>query len=319
MGRIAQANRPGRRPDLRTRLRRWSNLLTRRRREFRKWLRPRTRALARSLRPDLRVWGRGLRPWQLALRPLYLPVTWSFGRLRTVPPAIRIVMLGVLAVPLFAAVNLVYQVAQKPTELLFPFASALDKVPAQTWRAYGDYFQEYSTTAIAPELLAALAQAESAGNPVAHTYWRWRLTWRPFAIFAPASSAVGLYQMTDAAFSDAKIYCIRDHKVVPDANCWHAKFYTRILPSHAIELTAINLDRYVNAILAGLPKVKATALQKQELAAILNLCGAGLANAYARRGFKMAPGARCGDHDAALYVAKVDDMLKQFRKLAAGS
>jgi hypothetical protein len=33
----------------------------------------------------------------------------------------------------------------------------------------------------------------------------------------------------------------------------------------------------------------------------------------------MAPGARCGDHDAALYVAKVDDMLKQFRRLAAGS
>ena len=83
-----------------------------------------------------------------------------------------------------------------------------------------------------------------------------------------------------------------------------------------IELTAINLDRYVTAILVGLPKVKATTLQKQELAAILNLCGAGLANAYARRGFRMAPGARCGDHDAALYVAKVDEMLKQFRKLA---
>ena len=60
-----------------------------------------------------------------------------------------------------------------------------------------------------------------------------------------------------------------------------------------------------------------TAQQKQDLAAILNLCGAGLANAYARRGFKMAPGARCGDHEAAVYVAKVDDMMKAFRKLAA--
>jgi hypothetical protein len=311
MGRIARARPPGPRTPTRP---------------LGKALRGRLGAIRKGLRPHLKTWGkrlkplrRSLGPWQQALRPLYFPFTWSFGRLRTVPPAVRIVMLGALAVPLFAAVNLVYQVAQKPTELLFPFASALDKMPAETWRAYGDYFQEYSTATIAPELLAALAQAESAGNPVAHTYWRWRLTWRPFAIFAPASSAVGLYQMTDAAFSDAKIYCIRDHRVVPAANCWHSKFFTRILPSHAIELTAINLDRYVTAILAGLPKVKATALQKQELAAILNLCGAGLANAYARRGFRMAPGARCGDHDAALYVAKVDDMLKQFRKLAAGS
>jgi hypothetical protein len=311
MGRIARATPPGPRRPLRS---------------PGKELRGRFVALGKRLRPHLKGWSkrlrpsrRSLRPWQQALRPLYLPAAWSFARLRRVPPAIRIVMLGALAVPLFAAVNLAYQVAAKPTELLFPFASALDKLPAETWRAYGDYFQEYSTTAIAPELLAALAQAESAGNPVAHTYWRWRLTWRPFEIFAPASSAVGLYQMTDAAFTDAKIYCIRGHKVVPAAACWHAKFYTRILPSHAIELTAINLDRYVTAILVGLPKVKATALQKQELAAILNLCGAGLANAYARRGFKMAPGARCGDHDAALYVAKVDEMLKQFRKIAAGS
>ena len=31
-----------------------------------------------------------------------------------------------------------------------------------------------------PQLLAALAQVEGAGNPVATTYWRWRLTWNPF-------------------------------------------------------------------------------------------------------------------------------------------
>ena len=36
-------------------------------------------------------------------------------------------------------------------------------------------------------LLAALAQAEGAGNPVASTYWRWRLTRNPFASYQPAS------------------------------------------------------------------------------------------------------------------------------------
>jgi len=32
-------------------------------------------------------------------------------------------------------------------------------------------FREYSTAAITPELLAALAQVEGAGNPLARTYW----------------------------------------------------------------------------------------------------------------------------------------------------
>jgi cell envelope opacity-associated protein A len=31
-------------------------------------------------------------------------------------------------------------------------------------------FREYSTAAITPELLAALAQVEGAGNPLARTY-----------------------------------------------------------------------------------------------------------------------------------------------------
>ena len=97
-----------------------------------------------------------------------------------------------------SATNLVYHVVRKPTELFFPVSRAFDKMPAETWRQYGALFREYSTHAITAELLAALAQVESDGNPVARTYWRWRLTWHPFAIYEPASSAVGMYQLTDA-------------------------------------------------------------------------------------------------------------------------
>ena len=43
-----------------------------------------------------------------------------------------------------------------------------------------------------------------------------RLTWNPFAIYQPASSSVGMYQMTDAAFAEARHYCIRNHIVVVD-------------------------------------------------------------------------------------------------------
>ena len=49
--------------------------------------------------------------------------------------------------------------------------------PAETWRDYGSLFREYSTAVISPELLAALAQVEGAGNPVATTYWRWQRCW----------------------------------------------------------------------------------------------------------------------------------------------
>jgi hypothetical protein len=45
---------------------------------------------------------------------------------------------------------------------------------------------------VTPELLAALAQVESAGNPVAQPHWRLRLSWNPLALYQPASSGVGM-------------------------------------------------------------------------------------------------------------------------------
>ena len=81
--------------------------------------------------------------------------------------------------------NVAYQVVRKPTELLFFVGGALDKVPSETWRQYGPLFRKYSTDTITPELLAALAQIESTGNPVARTYWRWRLTWNPLGYTSP--------------------------------------------------------------------------------------------------------------------------------------
>src|SRR5262245_54010087 len=131
---------------------------------------------------------------------------WS--KLHAAPPALRIMMAAVAIVAVFSAANLVYHVLRKPTELLLPMSGAFKKSPAETWRRYAPLFREYSTAAISPELLAALAQAEGAGNPVASTYWRWRLSWNPFAIYQPASSSVGMYQMTDAAFAEAQRYCI---------------------------------------------------------------------------------------------------------------
>jgi hypothetical protein len=89
------------------------------------------------------------------------------------------------------------------------------------------------------------------------------------------------------------------------------------VPSHAIELTAVFLDRKVAAILARRPNATATLQQKQDLAAMIHLCGAGPAKAFARRGFRLIAGERCGDHDVATYLAQVNAMKREFLRIGA--
>jgi hypothetical protein len=228
----------------------------------------------------------------------------------------RVVVLSLVLVAVFFVTNLVYHVVHKPTEVFSPVSSEFNKTPVETWRQYSSLFREYSTGSISPELLAALAQVESTGNPIANTYWRWRLTWNPFAVYQPASSGVGMYQMTDAAFAEARGYCILHHAVVDDG-CSSRALYSRLVPSHATELTAVFLDRNVAAILGHRRAAKVGRQQKEELAAIIHLCGAGPAKAFARRGFHLLPGERCGDHDIAAYLAQINAMRQKFERLAA--
>jgi hypothetical protein len=217
---------------------------------------------------------------------------------------------------LFTLTNLVYHVIRKPTELFVFVGNALDKEPAETWRQYGPLFRAYSTGTITPELLAALVQVESSGNPLDRTYWRWRWSFNPFAIYQPASSAVGLTQMTDGAYAEAAPFCIRDH-AVSDTGCGFASLYVRAIPSHAVELASIYLDRNVADVLARVGDAKPSPQQKQDLAAFIHLCGGGPATAFARRKFQMVADERCGDHLVASYVARVNAMKRQFARLAA--
>jgi hypothetical protein len=254
------------------------------------------------LLPRLRRWRRRAR--------------WARRKLASLPLIVQIAGGVAILLAVAALANLVYHVILKPTELFAFIGHRLDKEPAETWRQYGPLFREHATSTITPELLAALAQVESSGNPVDRTYWRWRWSFNPFAIYQPASSAVGLYQMIDGAYAEAAKFCIRDHVVV-DSGCGFASFYIRAIPSHAVELASIYLDRHVAGVLARTSEVKATASQKQDLAAFIHLCGGGPAAAFARRHFQMMAGERCGDHLVAAYVAHVNAMKREFGRLAA--
>jgi hypothetical protein len=243
--------------------------------------------------------------------------------MRSTPLAIQVIVAALVAFVFWYAANALVQVVRKPTELFFPVSGVLSKSPSETWRQYAPLFRAHATDVITPELLAALAQTEGAGNPVARTYWRWRLTPEPFEVYRPASSAVGMYQITDGTFENAKRYCIRDRAVVEAGrwhdwrSCWFNGLYMRVLPSHAIEMTSALLDRTVAGTLARHRVTGATLQQKHDLAALIHLCGAGAGDLHVRRGLRLPANQRCGDHDVAAYLAKVDAMKHVFARLAA--
>jgi hypothetical protein len=268
------------------------------------------RATRKSRSPRLRI----PRPW---------PSAQSRRRwwrvFRKAPPAIQLAI-GFAALLLgWFLTNGIYQVVLKPTELFFPVSGVLYKTPSQTWHSYERIFRKHSTATITPEFLAAITQVEGSGNPVVRTYWRWSLSAHPFKVYRPASSAVGMYQITSGTFAEARRYCIHDHVVVEDGpwddfrSCWFNSLYMRVVPSHAVELTAAYLDRRVTTTLARNRIVNASLSQKHHLAAVIHLCGAGAGERYARRGLRLSPGQRCGDHLVSRYLSKVDEMKRVFK------
>ena len=72
--------------------------------------------------------------------------------------------------------------------------------------------------------------------------------------------------------AEASRYCVRRHAVV-DADCWFNSLYVRAVPSHAVELAAVYMDRGVAAVLVYAPDMMASPQEKQDLAAFIHLCG----------------------------------------------
>jgi hypothetical protein len=92
----------------------------------------------------------------------------------------------------------------------------------------------------------------------------------------------------------------------------------RVIPSDAIEMTSAYLDRAVTETLLAHHTRSATVQQKQNLAAVIHLCGAAAGDLYVRRAFKLTGGQKCGDEEARAYVGRVNAMKRLFAGLSAG-
>src|SRR5262245_64314966 len=161
------------------------------------------RAPVRALKPS----RTRSRPSRLdRVRPIFRFLRRASLVFLALPLALRIIVATVLSIMRWSAVNWVYQVIRKPTELFFPVSGRLWKTPSETWRQYEPLFREHATAVMTPELLAALAQVEGAGNPVARTYWRWQLSWLPFGWYRRPRSAAASTRSTIPTFREAGRY-----------------------------------------------------------------------------------------------------------------
>ena len=223
----------------------------------------------------------------------------------------------VFVAALFFGSNFMYQIYKKPAEILSLLNLGTPKILTQTWKSYKSDFIANSTKNIPSTYLAALAQVESSGNPLATP--EWKLKWGKdfFKFFSPASTSVGLFQFTTPTFEKAKQYCIHDGKVLKIGpwykfnSCWFNSLYLRVLPSHSIELTASYLDVAVKKILKRYSYKNVSSKNKKRVASIIHLCGPGKAKRFVRSGFKINSVGRCGSHSSRRYIETVERYERQ--------
>ena len=222
----------------------------------------------------------------------------------------------------FIAGNMTLQIIQKPTEILSFFLGHQTKNPKQTWESYSDILYRQATTTIPATYLAALAQAESGGDPYSSPPWKLDLkkSWKQ--IFAPASSSVGLYQFTSGTFKAAKKYCIHNNKLArstvwSDINgCWFNSLYFRFSASDSIELASAYLTNYVQRLLG---KKRTSLRNRKRLASIIHLCGVRIGKKFVRNNFKLKRIRKCGTHSVSRYVRRIENLERKFKILARNS
>ena len=258
------------------------------------------RSHRRNARAPRRRTGRSRRRFRFAAPRRFVRSRWQECRtflraLGKTTPAVRIVVSAALLLVLWLAVNWTYHAFNKPTEVLFPLDNALDKSPGE------------NLAGVRLAVPRAFHGGHNAGVPRRDGAGRRRRQPGGADILALATD-VESPRVVSARVERGRH--VPDHqRGVPGRaallhsrprggrgrplerlqSCWFNSLYTRTIPSHAIELTSATLDRSVANTLARHRIARATLRQKQDLAAVIHLCGPGTGHAYARRGFSDPP------------------------------
>lgn len=223
---------------------------------------------------------------------------------------------------LLVGINVIVQVILKPMEILRLLSWSKPKGYQQTWNAYGGSFQSFATPEIPAELLAAITQAESGGDPLSGPAWSFQVTDKLSKIYSPASSSFGLLQMTEGTFDEAKNLCYVDGRVLPRTQianynfCWIHDFYLRAWPSHSIKLAALKLNYDLAEIQNEIKPKKLNQTQNSQAAAISHLCGVKRAIQVARRGFRFNQEPACGSHSIPHYISRILSYERQFKQIS---
>lgn len=205
-------------------------------------------------------------------------------------------------------INLAYHTYQNPIHLLSFAAKPFYKTPLQTWQSYRETFERHGDERITPPLLAAIAYVESSGNPLAAPPWKWSISTDVAEIFAPASSAFGLMQITKGTFQTMRQIAKEEGKPVP--------IMTRLRVEDSVQLSAIHLRRKVQELIGERGWAKLDRRRSTQLASVIHLCGPEIGRKLVKFGYKTERLPRCGSHWPEVYTNRVWDLRQQFEKLS---
>lgn len=221
----------------------------------------------------------------------------------------RVLMLALL---LFS-INFFYQVYSNPLHLLSFLSRPFSKTPQQTWETYKDVFERAAVGRVTAPLIAAIAQVESQGNPLAAPTWTLQMSSDLKEVYAPASSAFGIMQITKGTFERMQRICSEMQ------TCSSGNFSTRMRATDSIGMVA----HYLHSVMTEMLGNKRVALlrdeQVTELASVIHLCGPEVGGRLVQNRFRLKMLSKCGAHWPQVYTNRVMVMKKQFEAMSKTS
>lgn len=205
--------------------------------------------------------------------------------------------------------NFVHQVYRHPSILFLPISGLFNKTVFETYDSYQRVIHESSGNQLDPYFMTSLIQVESMGNPLATTYWNFNFLSEPWNMYAPASSATGLLQVTKPTWDRVIKYCQNAKASLRNRYCNHWFGSYRVLPSHAIELTSFWFLKHLKQWRALSPENTRKSLS------VLHLCGPAKAKRFIRKSFQWAALGRCGSHSPKSYYSKIEQQRRKLRSI----